>query len=80
MTRGTSFPGDVVVWDSPDPYQTTPHSGIINRVEFEPDGTRLGYESLIQSKNGLAPEAELPFEQLILRYGETFAVYRRANS
>lgn len=70
-------PSDIVVWRSPDPLESTPHSAIITQPVVLIGTNYLGYETKLLTKNGVRPEVEMTFEDLVAIYGETYNVYSR---
>jgi len=70
-------PGDIFVWWSPDPFQSTPHSAILTELVVAPGQSYFDYKTTLRTKNGLIPEMEMTFGQLVGIYGETYKVYTR---
>lgn len=69
--------GDILVWSSPDPFLTTPHSAILVAPIPMTDSRQLDYSSSLRTKNGMRPETTMSLEDLVGEYGETYRVYRK---
>jgi hypothetical protein len=74
--EATAAAGDILVWVGLDP-ETTPHSAILIQPIVTEGTTYLDDRTLLRSKNGMQPEADLTLFKLIERYGESYHVYRR---
>jgi hypothetical protein len=75
--------GDILVWRGVphSPEGTTPHSATLTAIGWTPGRSYLdGQVTLLQTKNGLLPEANLPLDDLFDSYGETYDIYRRRPS
>lgn len=60
------------------PEGTTPHSATSTAVGWTRGHDRLdGQATLLHTKNGLLPEANLTLDELLVLYGETYDIYRR---
>jgi hypothetical protein len=68
-------PGDILVWRD---WDGTPfHSAILYESRLDSANSRLSYASMVQTKNGIEPEAVMSLGQLIEDYyGESYQVYR----
>ena len=78
--EGDAEAGDILVWRGMpgSPEGTTPHSATLTAVGWSRGLNRLdGRATLLQTKNGLLPEANLTLDELFVLYGETYDIYRR---
>jgi hypothetical protein len=69
--------GDILVWKGPS--GETPHSAILLNPLVVPGKPFLDCKSLLRSKNGKLPEADVTLQQLIdgpEGYGEAYNVFR----
>jgi hypothetical protein len=76
ISEKESRPGDILVWKGADP-DSTPHSAILTDAIILEGKDYLADNAVLQSKNGILPEANLTLDQLNQDYGETYSVYRR---
>jgi hypothetical protein len=76
VPEGQAKAGDIVVWRGIDRNDVV-HSAILTGPVVPAGKNHLDYTSRLRSKNGIRPEADVPLEELILEYGESYNTYRR---
>ncbi|MBI3823934.1 MAG: hypothetical protein HY289_14795 [Planctomycetes bacterium] len=67
--------GDIVVWVGTGA-NSTPHSAILTHPLLDRAHQILDEMTRVQSKNGMAPEANLTLAELFEKYGESYIVFR----
>jgi hypothetical protein len=67
---------DIVVWRGIEPTDVV-HSAILTDPVVPVGQNYLDYQSRLQSKNGIRPEAKQSLAELILQYGESYNTYRK---
>jgi hypothetical protein len=77
--EANSRKGDVLVWRDAG-LVGTPHSAVLTSASAFQGETKLGYSSILRTKNGMAPECDSTLEELVNLYGESYRVYRRTET
>ena len=76
--ESAAIESDILVWTDAD--ENPIHTLILLTPVTLPNSDRLDYATLLRSKNGNLPEADMSLESLaagIEGYGENYCVYRR---
>jgi hypothetical protein len=69
--------GDILVWRGVSMNDVV-HSAILTDPILTSGTQQLDYAALLQTKNGILPQTNMPLGQLIENYyGESYNVYRR---
>ncbi len=79
--ESAAAPGDILVWRGLD--EDTPHSAILTGPAVRAGEKHLDFSTLVQTKNGRLPEAEMTLERLTgdeFLYGDSLTVFRREET